>query len=518
MRPAHTRPRLRWWPALAVLLLAAVTLLWIWLAPAESRQLRVMRSMTAAAGTFVLLVLWLLLASGLRAWQRLAIFAAVAAVAGFLALSLEVRELSGDVVPRVAFKWTERPDARLPAEIPATDAAPVADAATDGRDFPQFLGPRRNATVPHVRLATDWQAAPPALLWRRDIGAGNSGFAIARGIAVTEEQRGDQEMVVAYDLESGSPRWAHGATTRHASPLSGDGPCATPAIAGGTVFAVGATGRLTALDLSSGAERWSRDVLRDAGADKPVYGLCASPLVIGDQVVVVAGGRGALRAYDAATGAPRWSGGSYAAAYSSPALITLAGTPQIVVFHGAGPDGDLTGHGLDGTPLWHLPWPPVERTSQPVALPGDRIFVSSGYGVGAKVFRVRQQDGRFTAETVWESASLKAKLTQVVYKDGFLYGLDDGILVAVDAETGARAWKRGRYGHGQVLLVGEVILVVSEQGEVALVDASPEAYRELGSFQAIAGRTWNTPALAGPYLVVRNTQQAACYRLPLREG
>ena len=353
-------------------------------------------------------------------------------------------------------------------------------------------------------------------------------------------------MIVAYDLRTGTPRWSHSTPTRHQSPLSGDGPCATPTIAGTSIFAVGATGRLTALELASGPEIWSREILADVGAGKPEYGLCSSPLVIDDHVsatsadaasdgatpdgtltglpsinrtvIVVTGGRGALRAYDAATGTPRWSDGEYKAAYTSPAMITLAGAPQIVVFHGGGPDGDITGHALDGRPLWHRPWPRVQRTSQPVLLPDDRLLISSGYGAGAEVFVVREQGGTFTTETVWASKAIKAKFTQVVHRNGYLYGLDDGILVAVDAATGDRAWKRGRYGHGQILLFDETILVLSEKGEIAVVDASPDAYREVARIPAINGRTWNTPAFANPYLIVRNPQEAAAFKLPIREN
>lgn len=523
------RPRrLRWWPAATVLVLAAIALAWIWLTPAESRQTRVMLSIMVALATAVLMVLWLLLASGLRARQRLLIFAAVIGLAAFLALSLEVREFSGDVVPRFAFKWTPRPDEGLTSNI-----APGAGRDRAGRDradtetseidasFPQFLGPNRNATIDGVRLATQWQTLPPELLWRQPVGAGNGGFVIAGDLAITQEQRGEHEMVVAYRLLSGDSVWSHRVETRHQNPLSGDGPCATPSIADGQVFAVGATGRLSALDLASGAEIWSRDILEDAGAGKPPYGLCASPLIppqaLADNIVIVStGGRGALRAYDRTTGELRWSGGEYSAAYASPAVITVADTPQIVVFHGGGPHGDITGHDLEGHPLWHRPWPPVERTSQPVALPEDRILISSGYGAGAEVFRVTRDGTSFATETLWAAKSIKAKLTQVVHHDGFLYGLDDGIMVAVDAETGKRAWKRGRYGHGQILLVDDVILVLSEKGEIALVEASPEEYHEWARIPGIEGRTWNTPALAGPYLIIRSPREAAAFELPLR--
>ncbi len=558
MQPSQSPRRIRWWPAVLVLLLAVSALAWVWISPADSRQVRVMSSMMVGAVTFLLLIAWMLFVSGLRWWQRLALFAAaIAAIVG-LALSLEVREVSGDVVPHLSFKWTKRPDERLAQDLPTASTAAAQPAgsadttATTGNDFPQFLGPHRNATVPGVTLARDWSTQPPEEVWRREVGAGNSGFVVAGGLAITQEQRGDDEMVVAYDLLTGEPRWSYAAATRHVSPLSGDGPCATPLVApqveGGTVYTLGATGHLAAIDLHQGTARWTRNVLEEAGAKKPEYGLCTSPLLVvrdvteaspdddseGEQrtevsVVVVtgAGGDASLVAYDAATGDPRWAAGNYRAGYASPTLMTLGGRDQIVIFHGGSenltPSRDVTGHALDGQPLWHASWPRVQRTSQPVPLPGDRLFVSSGYGAGAKVFdfaafgqEAAAGDESWAPPVVWENTSLKAKLTQVVYRDGYLYGLDDGILVSVDAETGERAWKRGRYGHGQTLLVGgELLLILSEKGVVALVEAVPEAYNELGRFDALDGRTWNTPALAGPYLIVRNTREAVCYRLPL---
>lgn len=521
----RSRPRrLRAWPAIVIVLLAAGAFGWVWLAPTNSRQTQVMKSMAVVAATLLLLALWLLAASRLGWRTRLVAAAALIGGGAFLLLSLEVREVSGDLVPHLAFKWQARPDQRLSHDLAAEVVKPdlrgadsPGDAGETG-DFPQFLGPQRDATVPGIRLARDWQAAPPERLWQREIGAGNSGFAIVAGIAVTQEQRGPEEMVVAYDLRAGTPRWSYAAPTRHHSALSGDGPCATPAIGDATVYALGATGHLSALDLSTGALRWSRNVLADARATKPIYGLCVSPLLLDGQVIVVAGGSQghALAAYDQQSGDERWSGGNYPAAYASPMVAELAGTRQLVIFHGRGPEGDLTGHALDGRPLWHASWPQVPHTSQPVLLPGDRLFVSSGYGIGAKVFHITHRPGAgFAAELVWESRRLKAKLTQVVYRQGFLYGLDDGVLTCLDAATGERRWKRGRYGHGQILRVDDLLLVLSEKGDVALVEAVPEAYHELGRFTAIEGRTWNTPALAGRYLVVRNPRQAAAYRLRL---
>ena len=146
------------------------------------------------------------------------------------------------------------------------------------------------------------------------------------------------------------------------------------------------------------------------------------------------------------------------------------------------------------------------------------MFASSGYGVGCKLLQIRQDPaGGWSSELVWESRSLKTKFTNVAYREGHVFGLDDGILVAVGLDDGERRWKRGRYGHGHLILVENLLLIQAEDGDVALVDASPEGYRELGRFSALERKTWNNPALAGPYLLVRNDREAACYELPLEQ-
>jgi outer membrane protein assembly factor BamB len=159
----------------------------------------------------------------------------------------------------------------------------------------------------------------------------------------------------------------------------------------------------------------------------------------------------------------------------------------------------------------------AECVSQPLPLPGDRVFVSTGYGIGCKLLQINQQGKAWNASLVWETPRLKAKFTNVVYHDGFIYGLDDGILVCLDPHTGKRRWKKGRYGHGQILLVGDLLLVQTEEGEILLLSITPEKPQELGRFSALEGKTWNNMALAGPYLLVRNDHQAACYELPLAD-
>ena len=384
-------------------------------------------------------------------------------------------------------------------------------------DYPQFLGADRNGTVSGVRLADDWAKRPPRLVWRRAIGAGWSGFAVVGGVAVTQEQRGNREMVVAYNIIDGSPKWSHGDEAHFESTIAGEGPRATPTISRGRVFTLGSTGLLNCLDLETGKAIWKRDIAADNDSPQPDWGRSSSPLVVDDLVVVSAGASAAgppgrsLVAYHRDTGEPVWRAGDDIASYSSPVLATLGGVRQIVVLN----QRSVAGHDpATGRVLWNHPWPREAPTvAIPLVVSENRVLLSSGYGIGSRLLQISRDGDSVSQALVWESPRLKAKFTNPILHDGFVYGLDDGVLVCLDPSNGERRWKGGRYGHGQTLLVGSHLLVQTEDGDVVLVDASPEAHRERARFTAFAQKTWNPPALAGRYLLVRTDTEAACYEL-----
>ncbi len=508
--------KIRWWPAAAILLIAAAFLFWTWSGEAPDRQDQVIATIITLGLAVIGLLLWWFLLSGLPGRIRLLSLAALIGLGIVGIFTLRLREVTGDLIPVLEWRWAgSTPDTAPAAAAPK----PISGSnALSSSDFPQFLGPNRNATLPAAGLARDWTAAPPALLWRQPIGAGWSGFVVVEGLAVTGERRGDEEWTSAYELESGVLRWAHKNPVRfEGGVMDGPGPRATPAIINGRVFANDAAGQLDALDLATGELIWSRNFATENEAPMPDYGMSASPLLLDDLVIVMAGGSAgrSLVAYDQQTGELRWSGGNDPAAYSSPLATTLVGTRQVVVLNQV----HLAGHdAANGNVLWQAPWPSsTERASQPVVLPGDRLFVSTGYGIGGKLFQIATgSDSSLAADLIWETQRLKAKFTQVVHRDGTLYGLDDGTLVALDLADGERRWKRGRYGHGHILLVGDLLLVQAEQGDVVMVAADPDQHQELGRFPAIEGKSWNTPALAGRHLLVRNATEAACYLLPAK--
>lgn len=543
----HETPKPRPWLRLpAVVALASTAVLAVaWGLPEVQRATRVIATMTVATLAAVVLLAWFLGFSGLSRAARLAGLAGLLLAAGAFRLLFRIEGMTGDLVPIVRSRLASArpapavgvpPPASIPVAVPSAAAQPAPSAsapapapsdgvpsaapsetpvrATDGDDFPRFQGPTADGILPPVRLATDWTAQPPRRLWRQPVGTAWSGFAVAGGLAVTLEQHGDDEQVVAYDVRSGRPRWSRGHRTRFTGGvMAGDGPRATPTIDGGRVYAMGGTGRLSALDLHTGRVLWTRDVPADHDARPPGFGHAGSPLLVDGRVVVSAGGPGrTLVAYDATTGEKAWAAGDDRAAYSSPVLRTLAGRPQIVLLSKTGVAGYDTSN---GTRLWWYPWETgAEHVATPVVVGPDRLLVSIGYGQGSTLLDVTRKDGSFAATELWRSPRLKSKFANVIVHGGFVYGLDDGVFVCLDPSTGERRWKAERYGHGQLLLVGEHLLVQTEEGEVALVRPSPDGHQELARFAALEGKTWNPPALAGRLLVVRNDREAAAYELP----
>ncbi len=511
---ADSATSLRLWPALGILALTLAAMAWIWLRETNDTQRQVMQSLPILFAAVLGLLLWWFFLARLSGRLRLLSLALLILSGGLGALLLEIRGVSGNLVPILGWRFAQ--DA--PLETSGATAAPAARALSP-TDFPQFMGQGRDGRVLGSPLAPSWAQTPPQELWRREIGEAWSAFAVVGKAAVTQEQRGEQELVTRYDLESGEAIWSHSVEERFATVIGGIGPRATPTIAEGRVFSLGATGVLSALDLDTGALLWSRHTQEEQGATPPQWGKSCSPLVAEDKVIVSVGAVAdwSLVAYHRETGEVLWHAGSDLSSYSSPLLATLAGVTQVLIFN----QGSITAHALeDGRVLWSEPWSAAQpNVAQPLVLPGDRVLTSSGYGIGSKLFQIRRDEvGAWSSETLWESRRLKAKFASPVYHEGFVYGLDDGVLTCLDPETGERRWKGGRYGHGQVLLTGNLLLVQTEPGEVVMVEATPEGHRELARLGALSSKTWNPPVLTGSTLLVRNDKEAVAYTLPTLTG
>jgi outer membrane protein assembly factor BamB len=375
--------------------------------------------------------------------------------------------------------------------------------------WPGFRGPERDGIVRGVRIGTNWEAAPPVALWRRAVGPGWSSFASDGERVYTQEQRGDEEVVACYDAARGEPVWTHHDAARFFESNGGAGPRGTPALGDGRVYAFGATGILNALDARDGSVAWSRHVATETGAEVPTWGFSSSPLLAGDLVVVAAGGR--LVAYERAGGEKRWQGPDGGVSYSSPQLVTIDGTAQVVLMSARGATGVAL---ADGQVLWEHAWRGFPIVQPAHIAEGDLLITASGES-GTRRIGIAH-DGAWTVQERWRSSALKPYFNDFVIHRGHAYGFDGRILACLDLADGARKWKGGRYGNGQLVLLPDqdLLLVLSEDGELALVKATPDQFTELARFPALEGKTWNHPVLVGDRLLVRNGEQMAAFRLP----
>lgn len=404
-----------------------------------------------------------------------------------------------------------------PAEVTKPSLpSPVAPAAAlkGSAYWTDFRGPLRDGHYRQQTIRTDWPSDGLKPVWKEPVGGGYASLVIANGRAFTIEQRGPQEVVAAYDVASGRELWTNGWNAEFREFMGGDGPRATPTWADGRVYALGAQGELRSIEEATGRTVWRTNILEDAGARNLQWGMSASPLIVSNTVVVLPGGPSgqSVVAYDRASGKRAWSAQGDQQAYSSPMLVTLAGVQQILVFSAA----RLMGLAPDGSRvLWEYPWKTQFdiNASQPLVVGDRRLFLSTGYGTGAAVIELTRNGDGLSIREVWRNIRMKNQFTSSVLQDGYIYGLDENILACVDAATGDLKWKGGRYGYGQVMLASGHLIVLTEDGNLALVRATPERHDERVRFPVLEGKTWNHPAMSDGLLLVRNLAEMAAFDL-----
>jgi outer membrane protein assembly factor BamB len=404
--------------------------------------------------------------------------------------------------PAVATEKADRPAV-------AAGTSAVVDADPEGiaikAEWPGFRGPKRDGVIHGVQVKTDWSASPPVQMWRRPVGPGWSSFAVQEDLLYTQEQRGEEELVACYRVSTGAPVWRHRDPVRFWESNGGAGPRGTPTLSGSRVYAFGATGILNALDARSGAVIWSRNVASDTGRQVPDWGFSSSPLVLDDVVVIAASGT--LAGYDVATGKTRWVGPRQFGSYSSPHGAKIDGVTQVLLLTGS---GAISVAPASGTQLWQYPWEGGGPTIVQPAFTDDGNILINGIaatgGLGTRRIAVSHKGSDWKVEERWTSNGLKPYFNDFVVHKGHAYGFDGSILASVNLDDGTRTWKGGRYGNGQLMLLADqdVLLVLSEDGDLALVSATPDQFKELARFKAIEGKTWNHPAVAGDVLLVRN--------------
>lgn len=459
------------------------------------------------------LVLWAALTRSWTGPVRLVSLAVALLLGAGSFLFLRTEGITGTNTSQFAWRWSKSSEERFLAEAADDRLRSVAPAAEGVEaQWPGFRGPYRDSRVPGVALSTDWDAAPPKEVWRQSIGPGWSSFAVRGQLFYTQEQRGEEEVVSAYELGTGEPVWRHADGVRFWEAMAGAGPRATPTVLDDRIFAQGATGLINVLDADSGELVWSRDVSADAEVAIPGWGFAASPLVMAETVYTAAAGR--LVAYDRATGDLLWQGET-GTGYSSPQLMSFDGSPQLVMLSSTGASGHDPS---DGKLLWNNDWS-GEPIVQPAQAPnGDLLWgtVSTTGGAGLRRLAIERSGDGWQASERWTTNRLKPYFNDFVLHEGNAYGFDGSIMACIDLEEGKRQWKGGRYGNGQLLLLPDqdLLLVITEEGELKLVEAKPDGFNEVASAPAIEGKTWNHPVLVGDLLLVRNAEEMAAFRLP----
>jgi outer membrane protein assembly factor BamB len=485
-------------------------------------QFRNFLSMVVGATAVVALLVWLAFFSRIPLRRRVTLLAVSLVLLAIPVVVVDHVEFTGDIEPDFVFRWEKDRSEILQAHrqqasrtVQNTDGQTEPTDSLDA-DWPGFRGRDRSGVYRGAPIRTNWTEQPPRPLWKQPIGEGLAQIALSGNLAITMEQRGTDEAVVCYDARTGAERWIHAYQTRFSETMGGDGPRATPTVDDGQVFALGANGRLTCLQADSGKVEWEVNILKGDGLTNLQWAMSGSPLILRELVIVSPGGpTGAIDkavvAYNRHSGDVIWGLGAAPGGYASPVVAEIDGVEQILILEGE----DVAAYQSDGSAeLWRYAWPTQQgiNCSQPVLVGENRVLITAGYMMGSALLHVtRSADNTWNVEPIWKKTTLRGKFSTPIAHNDHIYGLDEGILVCIDRETGERQWKQGRYGHGQILLAGEVLFIQAENGDLAIVAVDPDNYRELARIPALQGRTWNTPALAAGRAFVRNHREMACF-------
>jgi outer membrane protein assembly factor BamB len=440
---------------------------------------------------------------------------------GWSSFSLVRNEgFDGDYYAEFRWRWSPRHEDTLPELTPQSGGIPEtsenADAPVNDLIWSQYRGPEGNGASDEEIAPLDWSKNPPKELWRISIGPGWGSFAYNNQKLFTQEQRGEKEHVTCYSAADGRPIWTHADETRFNEVVSGAGPRSTPSVANGHVYALGGTGLLTCLNELDGTVVWQKNLVTDFGAPIPMWGFSSSPLILDDKLIIFAGGPGTngLLALECATGSTLWGFPSNDMNYTTARPMTLCGQ-SIVVFC----DGKGT-HAIDpkdGSAIWTFKpelWKGPAMVD-PQQIGPESLLVGLGDGVGTARLEISKTDERWTVTEAWSSTKLRPSFNDSVVFDNGVYGFNQAIFSCIDAKTGERKWQGGRYGFGQAVLLKKAgqILVAAENGDLVLLQATPEKLTELSRLPMLNDKTWNHPIVAGKRLFLRNGKTAVCLQL-----
>jgi outer membrane protein assembly factor BamB len=409
------------------------------------------------------------------------------------------------------------PRAKPTPEARRNEPAAAATSRTD-TGWTQYAGPGRDNKSAETGLLQAWAPEGPPLVWTaRNLGMGYSSVSVSDGKVLTMGSRGDDEYVIAVDLASGDEVWST-RIGRTRPDGAGGGPRGTPTIDGDKVYALGANGDLACLNLDGGRRVWGGNILQEFGGNNIGWGISESPLVDGERVIVTPGGRnGTMVALNKNTGKTLWKAqtpGNPAAAYASAIAFDFDGVRQYVNFTHAGVIGVKAD---DGQFLWGngASANGTANCSTPLHHNGH-VFSASAYSTGGALVKLTGGSGRVSAELVYKTRQLENHHGDMVIIDGYLYGTDGGSLLCLDVMTGDVKWQNRSVGKGAVVYADGRIILRSEQGPVALVEATPDGYREHGRFDQpnrSNQAAWPHPVVADGKLFLRDQANLLCYNL-----
>jgi outer membrane protein assembly factor BamB len=447
---------------------------------------------------------------------------------------LRLEGVDGSFSADLPWRWAPTAEEKFLAEI--ADRRPVETlASAEGPalklasgDWPGFRGPNRDAHLPGIRIQTDWKAHPPRQVWRHRVGPGWGSFAVIGNRLYTQEQRGKSEGVICYDANTGAELWVHLDPARFTETVSGPGPRATPTFDGGKIYSLGGEGLLNCLDAATGKKIWSHDTQEEAKKTTkpgeqtphqtvPIWGFAASPLIVQGIVSVYIGGEEgkAVAGYKADSGKLAWLAGNGELGYSSTQLARIGGEEQLLIVTDA---GLMSLQPTEGTVLWKHDWSTTKeqivRCTQPTVI-GNDVLIGTGFHIGTRRVNVSRGEKDWQVNEGWTTKAIKPYFNDLVVQAGFIYGFDSVFFTCVGLDDGKERWRARKYANGQSLLLEDqkLLLILTEGGDVALLEANPQKQVELARLKVFDSKTWNHPVIAHGKLFVRNGEEAACFEL-----